>query len=189
MIHQTLRCFLQLVTVSLLQGKAVEGVFADALTYVANKISGPLSTVPASSSNSSPAKFIENWSKCYRQLGELNNLNLSGILTEKRIYIGNGAILMTLKNLPHHPCHKTLYPLNSVGNGFQLSLSPIKLFTFRKRLCFFGTCTKPGVILIFFITESSVFLNHAKAVSLKNPNLDLLLIHNAWTHNKADREY
>ena len=43
MIHQTLQYFLGLVTVK--QRKADEGMFAEALTHVANKISGALTTV------------------------------------------------------------------------------------------------------------------------------------------------
>ena len=68
--------------------RADEGVFTEALTRVANKISGALSPVPASSSTpsttgNSPAKLIEYRSKCYRQLSELNNLKSSGVLTEE----------------------------------------------------------------------------------------------------------
>ena len=33
----------------------------------------------------SPAKSTDNWSKCYKQLGDLSELRISGVLTEECI--------------------------------------------------------------------------------------------------------
>ena len=75
--------------------KSDEGV-REALTFVADRISSLL--LPSSSSSStpgtplrtssstgaagSPAKLIDNHTKCYKQLAELNNLRSSGVLNE-----------------------------------------------------------------------------------------------------------
>ena len=73
---------------------------------VVDKISGALShaartpTRSAGSSNkSSPAKLIENRSKCHKQLSELNSLKSSGVLTEEEYIHENDAVMATLKNL------------------------------------------------------------------------------------------
>jgi len=78
-----------------------QGVAA-ALTRVANQISGALSPVPTSShstTGTSPAKIIENRSKCYKQLSELNNLKAAGVLTEEEYQLEKEAVMTTLKTL------------------------------------------------------------------------------------------
>ncbi len=75
---------------------------AEALTRVANQISGALTPVQASNRNTlgaSPAKLIENRSKCYKQLSELNNLRSAGVLTEDEYHSEKDAIMATLKSL------------------------------------------------------------------------------------------
>jgi len=47
----------------------------------------------------SPAKSIDNWSKCYRQLGDLSELRNSGVLTEEEYLHEKEAIMKTLKKL------------------------------------------------------------------------------------------
>ena len=46
----------------------------------------------------SPAKSIDNWSKCYKQLGDLSELRSSGVLTEEYLH-EKEAIMITLKKL------------------------------------------------------------------------------------------
>ena len=59
--------------------------------------SGPSSTnQPA---QNSPAKTIENRSRCYRQLGEIKSLYESGLLSEIEYQSEREAIKSTLKNL------------------------------------------------------------------------------------------
>ena len=84
------------------RSRSDQGV-AEALTRVANQISGCLTPVQASnrspSLGTSPAKLIENRSKCYRQLTELNNLKSTGVLTEDEYQTEKDAIMATLKTL------------------------------------------------------------------------------------------
>jgi len=47
----------------------------------------------------SPAKIIENRSKCYKQLSELNNLKAAGVLTEEEYQLEKEAVMTTLKTL------------------------------------------------------------------------------------------
>ena len=47
----------------------------------------------------SPAKSIDNRSKCYRQLGDLSELRNSGVLTEEEYLHEKEAIMKTLKKL------------------------------------------------------------------------------------------
>ena len=78
---------------------------ADAVSQAFNKLSSVLSPTgavsqPSQTNNShSPAKVIENRSKCYRQLGEIKNLKQSGLLSEEEYDIERGAIMGTLKSL------------------------------------------------------------------------------------------
>ena len=79
---------------------------ADAVSQVISQLSSTLSPklispAPSTNSNSSPspAKVIENCSKCYRQLGELKNLKQSGLLSEDECQIEREAIMNTLKDL------------------------------------------------------------------------------------------
>ena len=92
--------------------KSDEGV-REALTFVADRISSLLS--PSSSSSStpgtplrtssstgaagSPAKLIDNRTKCYKQLAELNNLRSSGVLNESEYHTEKDSIMATLKCL------------------------------------------------------------------------------------------
>lgn len=57
------------------------------------------STIGNASSSQSPAKVIDNRSKCYRQLGELKNLKQSGLLSEEEYIVEREAIMNTLKTL------------------------------------------------------------------------------------------
>jgi hypothetical protein len=47
----------------------------------------------------SPAKSIDNRSKCYKQLGDLSELRNSGVLTEEEYLQEKEAIMITLKKL------------------------------------------------------------------------------------------
>ena len=78
---------------------------AEALGEVAKHIStafiGVLPSAKPSSSSAvaSPAKSIGNRSKCYKQLGDLNELRSSGVLTEEEYQSEKEAIMITLKKL------------------------------------------------------------------------------------------
>lgn len=74
---------------------------ADAVSQAISQLSSTLSPRPAPSSSlsPSPAKVIDNRSKCYRQLGELKNLKQSGLLSEDEYQIEREAIMGTLKEL------------------------------------------------------------------------------------------
>ena len=78
---------------------------AKALGEVAKHIStaftGVLPSAKPSSSSAvaSPAKSIDNRSKCYKQLGDLNELRSSGVLTEEEYQSEKEAIMITLKKL------------------------------------------------------------------------------------------
>ena len=74
---------------------------ADALTRVADKISGVLS--PSSSPKAvvslSPARVIENRSKCYKQLAELNNLKCTGVISASEYDIEKNSVMQTFQGL------------------------------------------------------------------------------------------
>lgn len=53
----------------------------------------------SSSVGTSPAKLIENRSKCYKQLADLNNLKQSGLLSDAEYASEREAIMNTLKKL------------------------------------------------------------------------------------------
>ena len=77
---------------------------AEALSEVAKHVSAAFSgAVPAAKSANgdvaSPAKSIDNRSKCYQQLGELNNLKSAGVLTEEEYRCEKEAIMATLKKI------------------------------------------------------------------------------------------
>lgn len=73
---------------------------SDVVTQVVDKIANVLSPKAASSSNSnSPAKVIENRSKCYKQLSELKNLNESGVLSDEEYLSEKEAIMSSLKKM------------------------------------------------------------------------------------------
>ena len=54
---------------------------------------------PTSTGGTSPARLIENRSKCYKQLADLNSLKESGLLTEAEYASERDAILNMLKRL------------------------------------------------------------------------------------------
>lgn len=77
---------------------------AEALSEVAKHVSAAFSgAVPlgrsASGTTASPAKSIDNRSKCYKKLGELNSLKSAGVLTEDEYQCEKEAIMATLKKL------------------------------------------------------------------------------------------
>lgn len=59
----------------------------------------PKADAASSSTSSSPAKIIENRSRCYKQLGEIQNLKLQGLLSEDDYIREKNAILLLLKKL------------------------------------------------------------------------------------------
>ena len=74
---------------------------ADIVSQTINKLAPALSPSVAtpSTSHSSPAKVIDNRSKCYKQLGELKNLIQAGILSEEEYAHEREAITDILKSL------------------------------------------------------------------------------------------
>ena len=84
--------------------KSDSGV-AQALTLIADHISSPTDqSRPGTRRNSatvnvSPAKTIENRSKCYHQLKELHDLKSTGILTDAEYEAEKKTVVQTLKNL------------------------------------------------------------------------------------------
>ena len=67
---------------------------AEAISEVAKQFSCTFNP-PVDQSNRS----IENRSKCYKQLGELNDLKLAGVLTEEEYTAEKSAIMNALKKL------------------------------------------------------------------------------------------
>lgn len=78
-------------------GPAVANVLSDAITQLSSALSPR--PVPASTSGRSPAKIIENRSKCYKQLAELKNLVQLGVLSDEESCVERDAIMTILKNL------------------------------------------------------------------------------------------
>ena len=77
---------------------------AEALTQAAVAISSALSPRPSVSSVSpshrmghSPSKMIDSRSKCYKQLSDLNNLKLSGVLTDDEYAEEKESVLSMLR--------------------------------------------------------------------------------------------
>ena len=56
-------------------------------------------TSSSSTIGTSPAKLIDNRSKCYKQLADLNNLKQSGLLSDSEYASEREAIMSTLKKL------------------------------------------------------------------------------------------
>ena len=54
---------------------------------------------PGSLQGHSPARVIENRSRCYKQLTELNNLQVNGILTSEEYLSEREAVMTSLKSL------------------------------------------------------------------------------------------
>ena len=59
----------------------------------------PKADAASSSTSSSQAKIIENRFRCYKQLGEIQNLKLQGLLSEDDYIREKNAILLLLKKL------------------------------------------------------------------------------------------
>ena len=74
---------------------------SDALTHVADRIAAVLSpsSSPKATVGRSPAKLIENCSKCYKQLSELNNLRTAGVLSDSEYQLEKDSVMETLKGL------------------------------------------------------------------------------------------
>ena len=81
-------------------GAATKRTTADIVSQAINQLTPVLSPgVAAPTSHSSPAKLINNRSKCYKQLGELKILMQTGILSDEEYSREREAIMGTLKSL------------------------------------------------------------------------------------------
>ena len=69
----------------------------ESLSEIAKCMTSVLS--PSHSSGTSPAKSIDNRSKCYKQLGELNNLRMAGVLNEEEYGAEKKAVMAVLKKV------------------------------------------------------------------------------------------
>lgn len=81
--------------------KGESSAMAEALTQAAVAIStalSPQSNAP-NPTRASPAKLIESRSKCYKQLSDLNNLKVSGVLTAEEYLSEKDAVLAILRKL------------------------------------------------------------------------------------------
>ena len=78
---------------------------AEAVGEVAKEIKSAIAGVVPSAKHAStslvasPAKSIDNRSKCYKQHGDLNELRNSGVLTEEEYLREKEATMITLKKL------------------------------------------------------------------------------------------
>ena len=80
---------------------------AQALTQAACQVSSAIVsafspkpyTTTSTSHGASPAKVIENRSKCYKQLSDLHNLLSQGLLSEEEYVHEKDAIIKLLKKL------------------------------------------------------------------------------------------
>ncbi len=72
---------------------------SDAVTQVVDKLANALSPKAVSSCGNSPAKVIENRTKCDKQLSELKNLNESGIISDEEYRSEKEAFMLSLKTL------------------------------------------------------------------------------------------
>ena len=80
---------------------------SDSLTQAITQIATALSPGTTSSSRGpmlavSPAKVIENRSKCYKQLADLSNLKQSGLLDDEEYAAERQAIIEVLKKLKNN---------------------------------------------------------------------------------------
>ena len=71
--------------------------FRDAATSVASAFAKPALVSPVS--GGSPARVIDQRSKLYKQLGELNNLHKTGVLSEQEYETEKQSIVSLLHNL------------------------------------------------------------------------------------------
>ena len=58
-----------------------------------------LNRILAATQGHSPARVIENRSRCYKQLTELKNLQVNGILTSEEYASEREAVMASLKSL------------------------------------------------------------------------------------------
>lgn len=80
--------------------KAKKGSLSDAITQISTTISSLASkSPPPAPPVCNPVKSIDGRSKCYRQLNELNNLKLAGVLSEDEFYTEKRVIMDLLKKL------------------------------------------------------------------------------------------
>ena len=76
-------------------------IVKEAAVAISSAFSSRPSIQPSSGNplGSSPAKLIDSRSKCYKQLSDINNLKLSGVLSEEEYCAENEAVLLVLKKL------------------------------------------------------------------------------------------
>ena len=72
---------------------------ADAVSQIAVALSPKVSSNGGDGTSGSPAKVIENRSKCYKQLSELKNLKMSGLLSDAEYDVEREAIMNVLNKL------------------------------------------------------------------------------------------
>ena len=74
---------------------------SDVVTQAVDKLATVLSprSASASSSGNSPAKIIENRSKCYKQLADLKNLHELGVLSDEEYHAEKESVMSSLKAL------------------------------------------------------------------------------------------
>ena len=75
-----------------------------AISQLAADISPSITPTPSHTGRgaplgTSPAKLIDNRTKCYKQLSELSNLKESGLLSDEEYHAEREAIMEVLKNL------------------------------------------------------------------------------------------
>ena len=78
--------------------KSTSDVVVDAIDKLSQVLS-PKVASPVRNHSHSPAKIIESRSKCYRQLSELKNLHVSGVLTDEEYTSEKKGIMASLKSL------------------------------------------------------------------------------------------
>ena len=81
----------------------------EAAVAISSAFSSRPSLQPSSGNplGSSPAKLIDSRSKCYKQLSDINNLKLSGVLSEEEYCCEKEAVLSVLQ------CKETVRPVDS----------------------------------------------------------------------------
>ena len=75
---------------------------ADTVSQTITQLTPQILSTPTSTStvsSSSPAKMIDNRSKCYKQLSEIKNLNQAGILSDEEYMTEREAIMEVLKSI------------------------------------------------------------------------------------------
>lgn len=72
---------------------------SQAICQLASALTPKSSATAMSRAGDSPAKIIENRSKCYKQLAELKNLMESGLLSEEEYASERRAVMDTLNAL------------------------------------------------------------------------------------------